>query len=292
MKKNESNVVKRRLRSSYFTSILSVALVLFMLGLLGLLILNAKKLSDFVKENIGFSVILNEDVKEADIIRLQKNLDAERYVKSTRYITKEKAAREMEELLGEDFIDFLGYNPLLASIEVQLYAPYANNDSIRVIEEELKDISQIKEVFYQKSLIHLVNENVKKITLIILSFSALLLLISLTLINNTIRLSVYAKRFIIKTMELVGATKGFIRKPFLLRSVIHGFYAAVLANILLGVVIYFAQQEFIEIFSFQDFQMIGYLFLFVLIIGISLNCLSTFFAVNKFLRMHIDRLYY
>jgi cell division transport system permease protein len=290
--KSESNVVKRRLRSSYLTSILSVSLVLFMIGLLGLLILNAKKLSDFVKENIGFSVILNEDVMEADIIRLQKNLDAARYVKSTRYITKEKAAREMEELLGEDFIEFLGYNPLLASIEVQLNAPYANNDSIHVIEGELKDYSQIKEVFYQKSLIHLVNENVRKITIIMLSFSSLLLLISLTLINNTIRLSVYARRFIIKTMELVGATRGFIRKPFLIKSALHGFYAAIIANILLAVVIYFAQQQFMDIFSLQDFQTIGFLFLFVLIVGISLNWLSTFFAVNKFLRMHIDRLYY
>jgi cell division transport system permease protein len=290
--KSESKLVKRRLRSSYLTSILSVSLVLFMIGLLGLLILNARKLSDFVKENIGFSVILNEDVKEADIIRLQKNLDAERYVKSTRYITKENAAREMEELLGEDFIDFLGYNPLLASIEVQLFAPYANNDSISVIEEELKDIPQIKEVFYQKSLIHLVNENVKKITFIMLSFSSLLLLISLTLINNTIRLSVYARRFIIKTMELVGATKGFIRKPFLIKSALHGFYAAIIANILLAIVIYFAQQQFVDIFSLQDFQTIGLLFLFVLLVGISLNWLSTFFAVNKFLRMHIDRLYY
>jgi cell division transport system permease protein len=290
--KSESNVVKRRLRSSYLTSILSVSLVLFMIGLLGLLILNAKKLSDFVKENIGFSVILNEDVMEADIIRLQKNLDAARYVKSTRYITKEKAAREMEELLGEDFIDFLGYNPLLASIEVQLNAPFANNDSIQVIEGELKDISQIKEVFYQKSLIHLVNENVRKITIIMLSFSSLLLLISLTLINNTIRLSVYARRFIIKTMELVGATRGFIRKPFLIKSALHGFYAAIIANILLAVVIYFAQQQFMDIFSLQDFQTIGFLFLFVLLVGISLNWLSTFFAVNKFLRMHIDRLYY
>lgn len=290
--KSESKVVKRRLRSSYITSILSVSLVLFMIGLLGLLILNAKSLSDYVKENIGFSVILNEDVKEADIIRFQKNLDAARYVKSTRYVTKEQAAREMEELLGEDFIDFLGYNPLLASIEVQLFAAYANNDSIKVIEEELKDIPQIKEVFYQKSLIHLVNENVQKITFIMLAFSSLLFLISLTLINNTIRLSVYARRFIIKTMELVGATRGFIRKPFLVKSVLHGFYAAVVANILLAIVIYFAQQQFMDIFSLQDFEIIGLLFLFVLLVGVGLNWLSTFFAVNKFLHMHIDRLYY
>ncbi len=290
--KSESGVVKRRLRSSYLTSILSVSLVLFMIGLLGLLVLNAKKISDFVKENIGFSVILHENVKEADIIRLQKNLDAARFVKSTRYITKEQAAKEMEELLGEDFIEFLGYNPLLASIEVQLYPPFANNDSLSVIEAELIDIPQVKEVFYQKSLVHLVNENVRQITVIILSFSSLLLLMSLTLINNTIRLSIYSKRFIIKTMELVGATKGFIRKPFLVKSALHGFYSAILAIIMLTVVIYFAQQQLLDLFSIHDFQIIGYLFLSVLIIGVALNWISTYFAVAKFLRMHIDRLYY
>jgi cell division transport system permease protein len=290
--KKESSVVKRRLRSSYFISVISISLLLFMLGLMGLLILNARNLSEYVKENIGFSVILNEDVKEVDIIRIQKNLDASAYVKSTRYITREKAAIELEEMLGEDFISFLGYNPLLPSIEVNLYAAYANSDSIRVIEKDIEQYSHVNEVYYQKSLVHLVNENIQRISVILISFSLMLFLISISLINNTIRLSVYAKRFIINTMQLVGATNSFIRKPFLFKSVFHGFYAAVFANVLMLGVIYKAHKEFSEFFGFQDLQTIGLLFLSVLVLGIVISWLSTFFAVSKFLRLRRDDLYY
>ncbi|MFO7828598.1 MAG: permease-like cell division protein FtsX [Bacteroidales bacterium] len=292
MGKKESAVTKRRLRSSYVTSIISITLVLFMLGVLGLLILNAKRLSDYVKENIGFSIILKENVKEVDVILLQKSLDAAAYVKSTQYITKEQAAKELQEDLGENFIEFLGYNPLLASIEVHLYADYANPDSIRVIENDFQQFEQIKEVFYQKSLVSLVNENIRKISLIILVFSSLLFLIAIALINNTIRLSVYSKRFIINTMQLVGATRGFIRRPFLYRSAWQGVVAALLAVGLLVGVLYLAQKEFKEIVSFQDVEIIGSLFLGVLIIGIIINWISTFFAVTKYLRMNVDKLYY
>jgi len=274
------------------TSIVSISLVLFLLGLMGLLMLNAKKLSVYVKENIGFSIILKDNVKEVDIIRLQKNLDAARYVKTTEYITKEKAARELQEDLGEDFIEFLGYNPLLASIDVRLYADYANPDSIAVIEKDLQEYDQVKEVFYQKSLVHLVNENVRKISLIILLFSALLFLIAMALINNTIRLSVYSKRFIINTMQLVGATRGFIRRPFLFKSALHGIYGAFIAIALLIGILYFAQKELKEIISLQDVEIIGILFFFVLLVGIIINWISTFFAVNKFLRLKADDLYY
>jgi cell division transport system permease protein len=290
--KKESTVVKRRLRSSYFISVISISLLLFILGLMGLLILNARNLSEYVKENIGFSVILNEDVKEVDIIRIQKNLDASAYVKSTRYITREKAAMELEEMLGEDFISFLGYNPLLPSIEVNLFAAYANPDSIRIIDKDIEQFSHVNEVYYQKSLVHLVNENIQRISVILVSFSLMLFLISISLINNTIRLSVYAKRFIINTMQLVGATNSFIRKPFLFKSVFHGFYAAVFANALMLGVIYKAHKEFSEFFGFQDLQTIGLLFLAVLILGVVISWLSTFFAVSKFLRLRRDDLYY
>ncbi len=290
--KAESRLTKRRLRSSYLTSIISITLVLLMLGLLGLLILNAKRVSDYVKENIGFSIILKENVKEVDIIRLQKNLDASEYVKSTEYITKEQAAEELQQELGEDFIEFLGYNPLLASIEVHLYAPYANPDSLEVIEGDFQNYDQIKEVFYQKSLVNLLNENIRKISLIILVFSALLFLIAIALINNTIRLSVYSKRFIIHTMQLVGATRGFIRRPFLYRSAFHGLIASLLAIGLLSGLLYLGQQEFQEIISFRDIEILGVLFLAVLIIGIAINWISTFFAVNKYLRMNVDKLYF
>jgi cell division transport system permease protein len=292
MKKGkESKTTKRQLRSSYATSIISISLVLFLLGLVGLLILNTKRLSDYVKENIGFSVIIKDNVKEVDVIRLRKTLDATNYVKSTEYITKEKAARELQEELGEDFIDFLGYNPLLASIDVKLYADYANPDSIYVIETDLQKFPQVKEVFYQKSLVHLVNENVRRISLIILLFSGLLFLIAVALINNTIRLSVYSKRFIIRTMQLVGATRAFIRRPFLATGALHGLLGSFIAIGLLVGFLYLVQNEFSEILSFQDFQLLAILFVLVIILGVLINYISTYFAVNKYLNIKKDDLY-
>lgn len=292
MKKRDTRVTKRKLRSSYATSIISISLVLFLLGLVGLLLLNAQRLSTHVLENLGFSIVLKDEAKEVDIIRLQKNLDAKAYVKSTDYITKEEAARETSEELGEDFIEFLGYNPLPASIVVKFYAGYANPDSIAAIEKELQRFDEVEEIMYQESLIHLVNENVRKISLIILGFSALMFFIAIALINNTIRLSVYARRFLINTMQLVGATRSFIRKPFLLKSTEHGIYAAIIAILLLVGVIYLIQQEFMELISFEDIDILGILFLGVIILGIVLNWISTYFAINKYLRMRSDDLYY
>ena len=195
MGRQEDKYNRKRLNSSYITTIVSITLVLFMLGLLGLIVLHAKKLSDYVKENIGFSIIMKENVKEAGIIKLQKILDATEYVKSTEYITKEEAAKEFEEELGEEFTSFLGYNPLLPTIEVRFKAEYANNDSLTIIKEKILENSNVKEVFYQESLVDVVNKNVRKIGFIILGFSTLLLIIAIALINNTIRLSVYSKRF-------------------------------------------------------------------------------------------------
>jgi cell division transport system permease protein len=292
MKKKESSISKGKLRSSYLTSIISISLVLFLLGLIGLLLLNAKKISDHVKENIGYSILLKENIREVDIIRLQKRLDAMPFIKSTDYVTKEEAARELQQELGEDFIEFLGYNPLGASIEVRFNARFANPDSIAMIEKEILNYEEVSEVIYQKSLVHLVHDNIQKISLIILAFSGLLFLIAIALINNTIRLSVYSKRFLIKTMQLVGATKSFIRKPFLTKSVTHGIYAAIIALLLLIGVIYLAQHELLEIISFQDIDILAILFLIVLILGIILNWISTFFAVNKYLKMRSDDLYY
>lgn len=290
--KTEKRTTKWRLRSSYLSSIISNALVLFMLGILMLLVFNAKRLSDFVKENIGFSVILHDDVREVEASFLRKTLDASNYVRLTEYISKEEAARELQEELGEDFIGFLGYNPLSPSIEVRLKAEYANPDSIRKIEDELMAYRPVKEVFYQKSLVDLVNENVRKISAIILLFSALLFFVAIVLINNTIRLSVYSKRFIINTMKLVGATWAFIRKPFLVRGIVHGFYASVLAVALLCGVIYLVQQEFYEVINFGQIELLTIIFGLVLTIGIIINLISTFLAVRKYLKLKVDELYY
>ena len=292
MKKKDSRISKRKLRSSYITSIISIALVLFLLGLVGILLINAKRLSDHVKENIGFTIILNDNVKEVDVLRLQKTLDAKNYVKSTEYISKEEAAAELQEELGEDFIEFLGFNPLGATIDVRFYAAYANPDSISFIEEQINSFEEVKEVFYQESLLQLVNENIRKISLIILLFSALLFLIAIALINNTIRLSVYSKRFLINTMKLVGATRSFIRRPFLYRSAGHGILAAIIASSLLGGVLYLINREFSEIIYFMDIEIIGILVFLVILLGIFLNWISTFFAVNRYLRITADNLYY
>lgn len=292
MKKQDTSITRRKLRSSYATSIISISLVLFLLGLVGLLLLNTRRLSTHVLENLGFSIVLKDDAKEVDIIRLQKNLDTKVYVKSTDFITKEEAARETAEELGENFIEFLGYNPLPATILVKFYAKYANPDSIAAIQKELQRFEEVDEMRYQESLIHLVNENVRKISLIILAFSAVMLFIAIALVNNTIRMSVYARRFLINTMQLVGATHSFIRKPFLLRSAGHGIYASIIAILLLVGVIYLIQQEFMEVISFEDIDILGILFLLVIIFGIVLNWISTYFAINKYLRMKSDDLYY
>lgn len=291
MSRNEDKISKRRLQTSTATTIISISLVLFMLGLLGLIVLHAQKLSDYVKENIGFSVIIKEDVKEPGIIEFQKKLDIEPFVKSTEYITPERAAKELTEDLGEDFVGFLGYNPLLASIDVRLKADYANNDSLAMLEKKLLAKPVVKEVFYHKSLVELVNQNIRRIGLVILAFTAVLLLISIALINNTIRLSVYSKRFIIRSMQLVGATQAFIRKPFLLKSLLHGLISAVIAILLLGVVLYFSRQVLPELVDLQDIDMILSLFGIVTALGLIITGLSTLFAVRKFLKISHDRLY-
>jgi cell division transport system permease protein len=281
----------RRLRTSYFTTVISISLVLFMLGLLGMIILNANKLSDHVKENISISVILKDNAKEVEIIQLRKMLDASKFVKSTEYITKEEAAISLQKELGEDFVSFLGFNPLLSSLDVHLQANYANNDSIAWIEKDLLANARVKEVFYQKSLVDLVNENLKKIGLVIICFSSLLLIIAIALINNTIRLSIYSKRFIIKTMQLVGATRSFIRRPFILSGVLQGIYGALIAIGLLSGVIYFAQKEVPELIELQDIQLFVSIYGIVLLLGIFISWICTAFAVTKFLKLKTEDLY-
>ena len=221
----------------------------------------------------------------------QKSLDASRYVKSTDFITKEEAAKILQQDLGEDFVEFLGYNPLLSSIDVHLKADYANVDSISNIETELLKNEEVKEVYYQKSLVDLVNKNVKTIGLVILIFSSLLI-ICIALINNSIRLSIYSKRFLIKTMQLVGATQGFIRKPFIVRGVKHGVYGAFIAILLLSGVIYLMQKQIPELIELQDIDLFVTLFVFVIILGVFITFVSTLLAVRKYVRLKTDDLYY
>lgn len=263
-----------------------------MLGLLGIIILNTRKLSDNVKENIGFQVILNDNAKEVDVEHLTKTLDASQFVKSTEFITKEEAAARLQKDLGEDFINFLGYNPLLSSINVHLKAEYANLDSLNWIEKGMLDSKLVKEVVYQKSLVNMINENVKKIGLVILVFSGLLMIIALALINNTIRLSIYSKRFIIKTMQLVGATQGFIRRPFVLKGIKHGVYGSIIAIGMLIGFLYLLQKQMPELAELEDPTVLASLFGIVIVLGIIISWISTSLAVRKYLRLKSDDLYY
>ncbi|MDP2423089.1 MAG: permease-like cell division protein FtsX [Bacteroidales bacterium] len=291
MASNEDKFTKRKLRSSYATTIVSISLVLFMLGLLGLVMLHGHKLSVFIRENIALSVIIKEAASENDIAAFRKSLVATDYVKGVEYITREQAAKELQDALGEEFISFIGYNPLLPSFEVKLQAPWSNVDSMHVIEKKLLANHNVQEVIYQKSLVHLVNENIRKISLVLLAFNFLLMIVAIALINNTIRLSIYSKRFLIRSMQLVGATEGFIRRPFLFRGILNGFYGAVFALALLAGTLYFARLEIPELVALQDFWMFALLTAAVMVFGLLIALISTYFSVRKFLRASLDNLY-
>ncbi len=243
MARQKPQRLKRSLFSSYITTTLSISMILFLFGLLGLLLINARRLSDYVMENIGVTLILKDEAREADILKLQKKLEATDYIKSTRYVDKATAATELKKELGEDFVDFLGYNPLLSSIDVKVYASYANPDSLTRLEKKFLSYPEVQEVYYQRNLVKQLHTNINKISLILLSLSLLMFLIYTALINNTIRLSMYSKRFIINTMQLVGATRSFIRRPFISKGIMYGVYGAIIACFMFLMIFIFYQDE-------------------------------------------------
>jgi cell division transport system permease protein len=292
MVKNKSKKYKRKIFSSYLTSTISITLVLFLIGVLSLVLINAGQLSDYVREKIGFTLILHDGAKEVEIIRLQKLLNSTDFVKTTRYVDKETAAKELQEELGEDFTGFLGFNPLFSSIDVKLFAEYTQPDSLVILEKNLLEYPEVKEVHFQRNFVTLINENVRKISLFILVFSGLLALIFLALINNTIRISIYSQRFILNAMQLVGATRPFIRRPFVQRSIVFGIYGAIMAFVLIVVLVYTYQKELTGILSLNNLSAMAFVFCIILGIGISISWLSTFLAVNKFLKMKFDELFY
>jgi cell division transport system permease protein len=292
VKNKETGLSKIRLSSSYLTLIFSVSLVLFLLGILGLVLINARELSNYFRESLSFSVMLDDAAKEADIRMLQKDLDAKPYVKSTKYVSKEQAAGKMKEDLGEDFINFLGDNPLPPSIDVYLHAGYTIPDSVTKIEKYVLEYPFVKEVYYQESLLFLINENVRKISLFLLVISSFLFLIALTIINNTIRLSIYSRRFLIRTMQLVGATRAFIRRPFLIQSAFHGLLAALISMSLLMGLLYLIEKEFFLMFTFQSTKLLLLLGASIILTGVLINIISTFFSVNRYLSISEDKLYY
>jgi len=289
----DTKYLKRRIRGSYITSTVSLILVMFVLGLLGLVVLHAHKLSDFIKENIGFEIIMKDNVIEAEIVKLQKSLDLLPSVKSTEYITKQEATHRLISDLGEDFVKWVGEenNPLLPSIDVRFKAAWANNDSLAVVEKLLLADSHVKEVYYQKSLVNSINSNIGRISFVLSVFSALLLLIAIALINNTIRLSVFSKRFIIRSMQLVGATESFIRNPFVLKSIFHGMVGALISELLLTLVLLAVGDNIPDLMQLKDVNLILQLYGVILFISIAISALSTYFAIEKYLVTKTDDLF-
>jgi|AntRauTorckE6833_2_1112554.scaffolds.fasta_scaffold00217_20 cell division transport system permease protein len=291
MPKTEDRYYKRKLKSAHITTLMSITMVLFVLGLLATIILHAQKVSEYVRENIGFTITLNSDVEDMEVIRFQKRLEVKDFVKTTRHIPVEEAAKQLEEELGEDFIGFLGYNPLSPTIDVRLKAAYARSDSLKKIEKQLMRNSAVKEVSYQESMVQTINDNIEKLSIFLVAFSILLMLIAFALINNTIRLSVYSRRFLIKTMQLVGATQGFIRRPFLKQGLFYGFFGAVITIILLAALIYFGEQRMPEILDLSHTKIYSMIAGGVVVAGLLISWISTYFAVRKYLNIQNDKLY-
>ena len=290
---SEKSSSKRRVAGSYFMSMMSIALVLFLLGVFALLMMHAQKLSNHLKENIGFEIVMNSNVKEANILKLQQELEAMPSVKSTEYIPKEEAIHRLSEDLGEDFLQWLGNeeNPLLPSIDVRFNAEWANNDSLTVIQSQLLKNKDVKEIYYQKSLVDLINQNVNRIGIALMVASLVLLIIAITLIRNTIRLSIYSKRFLVRSMQLVGATPAYIRRPFIRSGILQGFFGALLADAFLALLLYGLTKRLPELTFVQDYTIIIGIFVGIIILGILLGGLSTRLALRKYLHADVDRLY-
>jgi cell division transport system permease protein len=272
--------------------VISLALVLFMLGLLGLIVINAKKLSNHIKENVGFQVVLKDTTSAAELDILKQEISSSPFTKQVDYISKDEAAQKLQKDLGEDFISFLGYNPLLSSLDVKLNSDYANVDSLAGFEKDILQKHFVKEVIYHKDMIKQVNDNAKVISLYILVFSALLLVVAIALINNTIRLSIYAKRFLIRTMYLVGATQGFIRKPFILKGIRQGIIAGIVAGFLLAGFLVLSTNYIPDLLQLQDPNLLALLFAGIVLMGILISGLSAALSVGRYLRLKTDDLYF
>lgn len=276
----------------FITSSISTTLVLLLLGLVVFFVLAAHNLSVYVKENISFSVLVSDDMKESDILKLQKRLDKEAFVKQTEYISKKQALREQTEAMGTDPQEFLGYNPFTASIEIKLHSDYANSDSIGKIEKLIKKNTNIQEVLYQKDLIDAVNDNIRNISLMLLGLAVILTFISFALINNTIRLAIYSKRFLIHTMKLVGASWTFIRRPFLRRNFWIGVLAAFIADSILWGAAYWLvsyEPELVKVITPEVMVLVSGA---VLVFGVLITWLCALLSINKYLRMKASTLYY
>lgn len=292
MGKTDNKIMRRRLMNAYLSSVISISLVLLLVGIAGMLLVNARGVSDYFKENMQVSVLMKQTVAEEDALKFKMNLDKEEYIKSSVYVSREQGQREMAALLGEDFLDVFTTSPIPISIDVTLTAEYVSADSLEVVKTELAASPLVDEVVYQRSLVDALNANLSKISLVISVFIALLLFISYVLINNTVRLNVFARRFTIHTMKLVGATRSFIRAPFLVQSAFQGVFAAFISIIILIGMLFFMRSEFAQLFEIFRLDLLLVVMGIVLVSGVLICLTSTWFVVNKLLSLSKDELYY
>lgn len=292
MGKRENNIIAKRLVHSYLSSIVSIALVLLLVGIFGILAVNAGAVQNYFKENVKISAILKENVPELEAKKLQRSLDLHPAIKNTSYISKEKGTEEMKKLLGEDFLDAFESNPIPISIEINLKGEYFHPDSIGMITSLLSGYKQVEEVAYQESLLEILNRNLEKIAWGFMIFIALLMFISFVLINNTVRLNVYSKRFSIYTMRLVGAKKSFIRAPFLIKSIFQGILSGLLAALALVGIMYLLRNEFVQIFAIFQMELIAVVLAGIVVLGAFICLVCTFFVVNRMVSLTNDELYY
>ncbi|MFO7722687.1 MAG: permease-like cell division protein FtsX [Bacteroidales bacterium] len=291
MTKQEEKFARRRLRNSYISTSISITLVLYMLGLTGAIILFAREISIRVRENYSFTIYMHEETPQTDILRFQKYLDTRDAVKSTRFISSEEASQDYARDIGEDFIEIIGKSPIPDQIELRVKSEYANLDSLKGLEADIAGRSIVADFHYNRGLIDKVNENMKKFGVMLSGFGILLFIIAFALINNTIRLAVFANRFIIRSMQMVGATQGFIRKPFLIRGVFQGLISGVLSILLLSGTFMLVNKEVDNLITLAHLDLLLVLFAFVLLLGVMIAWVSTWFAVWRYLRLKTDLLY-
>jgi cell division transport system permease protein len=289
---NKKKVSTARFLNAKITSTISISLVLVLLGLTLLILFMGSGLSKYVKENMSFNVMLSAEVTDNQISAIRKNLDAQPFVKSSRFISKQEAKEQLIKELGEDPEELLGYNPALDCIEIFLHSEYANNDSIAVINKVIRQDNNVTDLLFQQEAIDLINNNLSKVMTVLLILAAVLLFISFTLIRNTIRLSVYSKRFIIHTMKLVGATGSFIRKPFVINNIITGIIAGVIADGIILLLITYFSKEYVEIGPIVTVTDLVIIFAAVVLLGVIISTIATAFAVNRYVKMRSDQLYY
>ena len=289
---DNNKIMRRRLANAYLSSIISISLVLLLVGLASMLLVNAKSISDYFKENMQVSVMMKQNVSEEKALEYKTKLAKERYIKGTVFVSKEQGQREMADLLGDDFLDVFETSPIPVSIDVTLNADYVSADSLEVVRAEISKSSLVDEVVYHRSLVDALNANLSRISLVMGVFIALLLFISYVLINNTVRLSVFARRFTIHTMKLVGATKQFIRAPFLIQSAFQGIFAAMISIVVLVGILFFVKSEFVQLFEVFRLELLLLVVGIVIVSGLVICVASTYFVVGKLVSLKKDELYY